>query len=312
MAARSERPSHSPRRGVQPAVKARAVVTGLLLAVACGRGDRDGAHARAADVVSSPDGNPIVYETHGKGPVALVFVHGWSSDRSYWSEQVEAFARDHQVVTIDLAGHGESGMGREAWTIPAFGADVAAVVDELKLQRIIFIGHSMGGDVIVEAARHSPERVAGLVWVDAHKSLGTPRTAAEVEAMVAPMRADFRGTVRGLVSMLFGPRADSALVERVRADMSSAPRRVAIPTARAALSFEPELLPQLRDLKVPVVAINPDNMPTDTAALARYGVTVVIVPGSGHFLMLEDPEGFNRALRAVVTNLVDGAHDPTR
>ena len=284
-------------------MKARRVVTGLLLVAACGRADRDAEHARAADVVSSPDGNPIVYETHGQGPVALVFVHGWSTDRSYWSEQVEAFARDHQVVTVDLAGHGESGMGREAWTIPAFGADVDAVVHELRLQRVVFIGHSMGGDVIVEAARRSPERVAGLIWVDAHKSLGTPRTAAEVEAMVAPMRADFRGTVRGLVSMLFGPRADSALVARVQADMASAPRRVAIPTARAALSFEPELLAALRELKVPLMAVNSDNMPTDTAALARYGVTVAIVRGSGHFLMLEDPEGFNRVLRSVVTRM---------
>lgn len=290
----------------------RGVFLGLLLVVACGRKDRDAEHARAADVVSSPDGNPIVYETHGQGPVALVFVHGWSTDRSYWSEQIEAFAREYQVVTVDLAGHGESGMGREAWTIPAFGADVAAVVDELRLQRVVFIGHSMGGDVIVEAARRSPDRVAGLIWVDAHKSLGTPRSAAEVDAMVAPMRADFRGTVRGLVSMLFGPGADSALVERVRADMASAPRRVAIPTARAALSFESELLPTLRDLKVPIVAINADNLPTDTASLARYGVTVAILSGCGHFLMLEDPDGFNRMLRSVVKRILEGGRDAAR
>jgi pimeloyl-ACP methyl ester carboxylesterase len=203
-------------------------------------------------------------------------------------------------------------MGREAWTIPAFGADVAAVVDELRLQRVVFIGHSMGGEVIVEAARRSPDRVAGLIWVDAHKSLGTPRSAAEVDAMVAPMRADFRGTVRGLVSMLFGSGADSALVERVRADMASAPRRVAIPTARAALSFESELLPTLRDLKVPIVAINADNLSTDTASLARYGVTVAILSGCGHFLMLEDPDGFNRMLRSVVKRLLEGGRDAAR
>ena len=287
-------------------MKLRVILTGLVLAAACARGDRAAEHARAADVVSAPDGNPIVYETHGRGPVALVFVHGWSTDRSYWSEQVDAFARDYQVVTIDLAGHGESGMGRDPWTIPAFGDDVAAVLSELKVQRVVLIGHSMGGDVIVEAARRAPGRVAGLVWVDAHKSLDTPRTVAEVDMMVARMRANFAGTVRGLVTTLLGPKADSALVERISTDMARSPRRVAIPTARAAWSFEAELLPALQDLQVPIVAINADNMPTDTASLARYGVAVTILPGSGHFMMLEDPKAFNEVLRSVVTKLLDG------
>ena len=72
----------------------------------------------------------------------------------------------------------------------AFGGDVAAVVERLGLQRIILIGHSMGGDVIVEAARRLPGRVAALVWVDAYKRLGTFRTPEQVQAMVAPFRAE--------------------------------------------------------------------------------------------------------------------------
>ena len=61
----------------------------------------------------SPDGIPVTFETHGTGEPALVFVHGWSCDRSYWRGQVGEFARRHRVVVVDLAGHGESGAGRE-------------------------------------------------------------------------------------------------------------------------------------------------------------------------------------------------------
>src|SRR5882762_1994438 len=94
----------------------------------------------------SPDGIRIAYEVHGEGTPALVFVHGWSCDRNYWKGQLEPFAEQFKVVAIDLAGHGESELGRKAWTIGAFGADVAAVVKALGLQHVILIGHSMGGD----------------------------------------------------------------------------------------------------------------------------------------------------------------------
>ena len=98
--------------------------------------------------VTSPDSIQIAYEVHGAGDPALIFVHGWSCDRSYWKGQLETFSKNFKVVAIDLAGHGESGLGRQAWTIEAFGADVEAVVEKLGLKRVILIGHSMRGDVI--------------------------------------------------------------------------------------------------------------------------------------------------------------------
>jgi pimeloyl-ACP methyl ester carboxylesterase len=86
--------------------------------------------------VASWDNVAISYDVQGEGEPALVFVHGWSCDKSYWRLQVPYFAKRHKVVTIDLGGHGESGIGRETWTMEAFGKDVAAVVEELELGRV--------------------------------------------------------------------------------------------------------------------------------------------------------------------------------
>ena len=96
------------------------------------------------------DATTIAYETHGAGELALVFIHGWSCDRAYWREQLPHFAEDYKVVAIDLAGHGASGDERESYSMENFGADVAAVVDHLGLERVVLIGHSMGGLVIVD------------------------------------------------------------------------------------------------------------------------------------------------------------------
>ena len=62
----------------------------------------------------SADGIAVRYEVRGRGAPALVFVHGWSCDRRYWNAQMDYFADRHQVVAVDLAGHGESGLGRTA------------------------------------------------------------------------------------------------------------------------------------------------------------------------------------------------------
>jgi thioesterase domain-containing protein len=64
---------------------------------------------------------------------------------------------------------------------------------------VVLIGHSMGGDVIVEAALRLVDRVVGLVWVDTYSSLGEPQTDDEIEAFVAPFREDFASATRALV-----------------------------------------------------------------------------------------------------------------
>lgn len=250
--------------------------------------------------VPSVDRVPIAYEVHGQGEPALVLVHGWSCDRSYWKEQIEYLSPQYRLVLVDLAGHGESGAGRKNYSMSAFGADVAAVVDSLGLKKIVLVGHSMGGDVVVEAAKLLPGRVVGLVWVDDYKSLGPPRSAAEVDAFVAKFRNDFRGTTNAFVRGLFAPNADPRLVDRVAKDMASAPPAVALSALHNSFANAAHIPADLAALRLPVVAINSDRDPTDHESLGKNGVKAFVMPDSGHFLMLEDPLRFNRSLDSIV------------
>ena len=179
-----------------------------------------------ADVVVSSDGIPVRYDVCGTGDPTLVFVHGWSCDRTYWRGQVEPFARRYRVVAIDLAGHGESGVGRVAWTMPAFGEDVLAVIRRPGAGPTILIGHSMGGDVIVEAARQLGDRLLGLIWVDTYGTLDEPLRPQELETFLTPFREDFVTATRAFVRGMFVPGTDPTLVEWIVADMSAAPPEV--------------------------------------------------------------------------------------
>ncbi len=252
------------------------------------------------DVAYSADGIAVQYEVHGAGTPALVFVHGWSCDRGYWRHQIDHFARHRRVVTIDLAGHGASGVGRSSWTMPAFGDDVVAVVERLELVRLVLIGHSMGGDVIVEAARQLGDRVVGLVWVDTYNTFDEPMSREEVLAFVEPFRKDFVPTARDFVRTMFLAGADADLVDWVVADMSAAPPAIAVDALDHAFSNDGPILDRLREVRLPVVAINPEHPPTDIESLRRYGVETVTMSGVGHFAMLEDPERFNSVLEGTI------------
>ena len=85
--------------------------------------------ATIVDSVASADGVTIHYDVRGVGEPTLVFIHCWCCDRSCWDAQVDTFAKNYKVVTIDLAGHGESVLDREKLVISIFsGANKAAIV----------------------------------------------------------------------------------------------------------------------------------------------------------------------------------------
>ena len=254
--------------------------------------------------VTSTDGVTIAYNVHGVGSTGLVFVHGWSCDRSYWKEQIQPFSARYRVVSIDLGGHGESGFGRKNWTIYSFGSDVATVVRELDLKRVILIGHSMGGDVIVDAALQLPGRVAGLIMVDTYKKLGDGRSMEQIQAFVEDFGIDFETKVQQLVRSLYLPTSDTSLVEYVAKDMSSAPTGVALSAIKSSFTHSRQITHDLELLNLPVIAINAGNEPTDMESMQLHGVETHIMSRVGHFPMMEDPQRFNELLETLIEKLL--------
>ena len=238
----------------------------------------------------------------------MVFVHGWTCDRSYWRGQLEFFAQNHRVVALDLAGHGESGLNRDDWTLPAFGQDVVAVMDSLELKRVVLIGHSMGGPVIVEAARIAPQNVIGLVGVDTLQDPDAPSMTQEaVRRSVERFEKSFKSAMRELVSAaMFVSDSDPELKSWIVEDMASAVPEVGIGALRSTLLWPSTSRSEaLAALPAPLRLINSSLFPTNSAALERYGVDVVIMSGVGHFLMMEAPEKFNPLLASAIEEFAD-------
>ena len=260
---------------------------------------------RGTTVVNAADGVPIHYSVQGKGDTALVFVHCWACDRSYWDNQVPEFAKNYRVVTIDLPGHGQSGQGRKNWSIDSFAEDVKTVVTKLDLKRVVLVGSSMGGPVSVEAARRMPDRVVAIVPVDSLLNVEQKITPEQLDAVVKQMQADYKASVTGLMNQFFfSPTTPAAVKERVTKDATSRPPELAIAILKGILTHD--AVPALRETKVPIYAINGDRAPTDLAANRKYAAQfdATIIKGSGHYPMLEDPARFNQALAEVLKKLL--------
>jgi len=254
--------------------------------------------------VKSVDEVEVAYTVSGYSETALIFIHGWSCNKSYWSSQINTFNDKYKVITIDLAGHGESGLERENYTVELFGEDVAAVVNNLELNKVILIGHSMGGSVIIEAAKRLDGRVIGLIGVDTYQSFTDDWTPEQKEGFLHSFNENFVNSTIEFVKSMFPPDADQILLEKISQDMSQAPPRVATSAMRNLFYYNP--IPSLKEIDLPIISINCDLYPVNIEENKKHvkSFEVKMMKGVGHFIMLERPEEFNSLLSEAVDKLL--------
>jgi len=258
----------------------------------------------ASEVVNSSDGIPIHYSVAGKGDPALVFIHCWGCNRNFWENQVAEFSKTNRVVTIDLPGHGESGAGRTNWSIESYGDDVKTVVTKLGLKRVVLVGSSMGGPIALEAAKRMPDNVVAIVPVDSLQNVEVTITAEQADAVIKQMTADYKGSTTALLNQFFfSPNTPEAVKTRVINEALSRQPETAVAILKGIFAYKPG--PTMKEIKVPIKAINADLNPTMVEINRKYApqFDVVIIKGTGHYPMLEDPARFNQMLADILKTL---------
>lgn len=255
----------------------------------------------------------LAYSKSGNSDTALLFVHGWAINKEYWQDQATAFSKRYTVVTMDLGGHGASGSNRTSWTTDDFANDVIAVIDSLKLQKVILVGHSMGGHIILEAASKIPQKIIGFIGVDNFKDVGAIYTAQmqqQINAFVDSLHVHYKSTAVAFSrGSLFPPNyPDTASVNRVLTNVANMDSTIAIAAIESEIHFnkEKELLMQL---KIPVHLIESDYRPTAADSLAKYcgsGYEIKTIHGTGHYPMIEKPEEFNQLLSETLDEISKG------
>ena len=246
-------------------------------------------------------------DTHN-GDTTLLFVHGWCLNKSYWDNQVAYFKNRYRVVAIDLPGFGKSGKNRDGWNTAAFGADVDSVISQLKLRNVILIGHSMAGDIVLQAAKHQPQAVIGLVGVDNFKGVATGARFTKADTVkykqaIDSMRHEFRKFAADYFNQqLFYKTTSQAIRQRVLNDMMHTDPKIGTDC------MELDNFDEAKELKAvgkKLCLINSDYTPTDTTGLHKNNIPFQVwyVHAVGHFPMVEKPADFNRDLADAIKHL---------
>ena len=150
-----------------------------------------------------------------------------------------------------------------------------------------------------------PERVKGIVLVDTLLDVERRTPAGEIEAFAAQLAADYPAVVTRMSNdNLFASATPAAVRERVLRHALALPAAVSVGMLRETWAYDP--LPALHEIRVPIRAVSADKFPTNLEANRRHmpGYEAAIVPGSGHYPMLEDPQRFDAALQQALAQVL--------
>ncbi|MBX9243312.1 alpha/beta hydrolase [Actinotalea ferrariae] len=244
-------------------------------------------------------------DTAVDGP-AVVLTHGAGMDHTMFDAQVDALAgRGYRVVTWDLRGHGGSALapGTRFSATDALD-DLAALLSECRIDRAALVGHSLGGNLGQAFVRAHPDRVTGLVVMDATWNAG-PLSGLERFALrlAAPALALIpAGTLPGLMAR--ASAVSPSAIARTEAVFTRMPKRAFLDVWRATVSFvDPD--PSYRS-PVPLALVRgaQDRTGNIRVAMPRWAqaedVRERVVPDAGHVVTWDAPDAASRVLLDVL------------
>jgi pimeloyl-ACP methyl ester carboxylesterase len=249
--------------------------------------------ARESFELQGPVGRLVGTTTPTKeGTVPVVLVHGINMSSDVWADVVPLLADGRQVITLDLRGHGESDhVG--PYDAGSYADDVLAVLDHLGIDGAHVVGTSFGGTVACAIANGAPARATTIAAVGSALVVEGLDIDAAVEAIRAVGVRDFFAGFMPQAS--FAPGVDQALLDRAL-DSASNGRSVdtVIDVATAALTADNRAL--ATGVKAPALVVTGEvdmtcPVPFGQAMAEALGVEHVVVPGRGHVLSMEDPDG---------------------
>ena len=251
------------------------------------------------------DGARVHYEGHGRGKEAVVFIHGWTCDLTFWSGQAPVYEK-HRSLLIDLPGHGQSDKPDVAYTQERFARAIEAVMREAGVERAVLVGHSMGGPVALTFMRLFPAKTKALVLVDAYIPQAPKDEAArdqqtkQMSAFTARWRApNYKESAAEMIESMFSDKTTPSQREEIRGKMLSAPQHVMASAFEGMLALEAPKAGETYSVPTMIVmAETPGRTGYEAQVRALFPNLVKYEGwlGSGHFLMMESPDRFNRAL----------------
>ena len=267
-------------------------------------------------------GIDLAYDDEGaRDAQAVLLLHGFPFDRTMWRAQARALGATWRIISPDLRGHGETRAASEttegaasaaAATMEEMARDVAALLDELGVERAVVGGLSMGGYVALAFYRLFPARVRALVLADTRAGADTEEARRTREETARRALAEGMGVIAdAMLPKLLAPATLEArpdVVASVRAMIMGARPEGAAAALRgmAVRENQTSLLPEI-DVPTLIIVGSADAVtPPELSEEMRRGIRgarLEVIEGAGHVSNVERPKEFNAALTRFLRDL---------
>lgn len=250
-----------------------------------------------------PAGTDIAWHPSPTGPIRVVssgdrrdepvvlFVHGLGGRAEQWAPLFHQLVREGvRCAALDLPGHGKSEVGDET-NLGTLSGAIAAAADALGLRRFVLVAHSLGATAALDYAGKHPSRVAGLLLLDPNGDL-THIPERDRKSLDRALREDAHAELEGHFRQFLAP-SNQEVTRRVLGDLRRTPGGVLHRTYFAGLADSPlEGLDRYRRAggRVASVVTPWNDLPYSLHRL-RPELPTRMAEGTGHWLMMDDPEG---------------------
>lgn len=251
--------------------------------------------------VDSSDGVPIYYtKTANNTGTTIVFIHCLGCNQRYWEPQVKYFSKNHQVITLDLAGHGLSDSERDNFTIDLFANDVLAVLTKLQLNNVVLVGQSLGSSVAIASALKHAAPITGVITINTFETNQQWPNSSEIESILLPFRENFYKATFPYIKSKFAPYTDKTLIYKMSKEIALTPPDIGVSSLENFYQWNSNSYQHAKaQISIPLIHINSQL----TRPPLNNKDNIIQVKTSAHFLPQETPNKFNLALEQVLMSI---------
>ncbi|MCG2610226.1 alpha/beta hydrolase [Flavobacterium sp. SM15] len=156
----------------------------------------------------------IAYAETGKG-TTVVLLHGFLENSTMWNFYIEELSKKYRVVTIDQLGHGQTECMGYLHTMEDMADTVHAVLNELRIRKAIFVGHSMGGYVALAFAELYPDNVKGIVLLNSTSRADSEERKLNRDRAIKAVKQSYTTFISMSIANLFSEENREVLTEEI-------------------------------------------------------------------------------------------------
>jgi len=237
---------------------------------------------------------------------SIVFVHGFPFDQRMWQAQVEELSKEKFCVTYDIRGLGESPVGDGQFTMEIFVDDLESIINEMKLDKPILCGLSMGGYISLRAIEKMQEKFSALILCDTKSETDDNEGKLKRAAAIKQINSgNFDGFIESFVRNCFGEKFvnENNAEYRMVVERSKKNNPVGVKGCLLAMAGRTDTTRILPKIKLPTLIIcGSEDKLTPPSVMKPMTEQIpnsefILVESAGHMTPIEYPKVISRAIK---------------